>query len=243
MTICKLCGNARKLIDAHIIPKSFWNLNHNEIGPLAIVSSAPNWRPKRSQQGPYDQNILCEECDNKLGLFDQHVVETLVKVDGVPIVDEPGAKVMKYEKADPSKVHSFIASVAWRASKSQHYYFGRVSLGPYEDLLQASFGGNEDAQRQLDVFISEFDNRDTSFLNPQFNRFDGVKVLVIPANRFTFYVKVDKQKVPEEFRQLAIRPGSPVLSLVRKWQGSKQYEALRKLVMSNPRPTFWRKWN
>lgn len=91
-------------------------------------------------------------------------------------------------------MHSFIASVAWRTSKSQHYYFDRVSLGPYEDLLQASFGGNEDAQRQLDVFISEFDNRDASFLNPQFKRFDGVKVLVIPANRFTFYVKVDKQK-------------------------------------------------
>ena len=241
MAICKLCGNARKLIDAHVIPKSFFDFRYNHIGPLAVISSAPNRRPQKSPQGPYDNNMLCAECDNKLGRFDQHALENLVRAEGVPISDDPNIGVVKYDKADATKVHSFIASIAWRASKSQHYYFDRVRLGPYEELLQHSFSGVEEAQRNLDCFISEFDYKDAPFLNPQYFRFDGVKVLVIHANRFTFHVKVDRQRLPDEFRELVIRPGSSVLSLVRQWHGSKQREAMRKLVTSNPIPRFWKR--
>jgi hypothetical protein len=243
MAICQLCGIDRKLIDAHIIPKSFWNINQDGRGPLAVLSSRPNWQPKRSPLGEYDNNILCAECDNILGRFDQHFVENLVKAQGVPIVNAIGATVLNYDKADAAKVHALITSIAWRASKSQRDYFGRVQLGPYENLLKASFGGDVDAQAKLDCFMSEFDERNACFLNPQYSRFTGVRMLVIYANRFTFYVKVDRQETPEEFRNLIIREGRPVLSLVRKWEGSKQWQALRKLVNVNPRPKFWKKIN
>ena len=241
MTICQLCGRERPLIDAHIIPKSFWNIEQNKFGPLAILSSNEGWRPRRSQQGIYDKNILCDECDNKMGLFDQHAFEQLVKVRGSPVLNLPGLRALKYGGADAVMVHKFVASVAWRASKSKQEYFSRINAGSFEKILQDSFSGDIAAIKQLDCFIAEFDQEDLPFLNPQYSRMEGVRFLVIFANRFIFHIKVDKQKTPEMFREFIIKSGSPVLSYVRAWEGSKQKEAMRQLVWSNPKPKFWKK--
>lgn len=239
MALCQLCGNDRNLINAHIIPKSFWKFDKVDGRPLAVFSSRPNWRPQRSQQGEYDDNILCEECDNKLGVFDQHAYENLVIPIGTPYVKSPQVTALKYNGADGKIVHAFVASLAWRASKSQRNYFCRINLGPYEDLLRASFEGDVSAMEFLDCFIAEFDNRDGLFLNPQYSRMEGVKFAVFYANRFTFYIKVDKQKTPATYGELIVRAGKPVISVVRSWEGSEQHEAMVKVVKSNPRPNFW----
>lgn len=241
MTICQLCKCERPLVNAHIIPRSFWNVEQNEFGPLAILSSREGWRPRRSQHGIYDQTILCDECDNKLGLFDQHAFEQLVNCKGSVIFDFSGLRALKYVSADPVTVHNFATSVAWRASKSKQEYFSRVSAGAYEKILQDSFSGDIAATKQLDCFIAEFDQEGLPLLNPQYSRMEGVRFLVIFANRFTFYIKVDRQKTPEMFQKFIIRSGSPVLSYVRAWEGSKQKEAMRQLVWSNPKPKFWKK--
>jgi hypothetical protein len=240
MPLCQYCNNERSLISAHIIPKSFWNIDKEDGGPLAVLNSRSNWKPQRSQQGEYDRNILCEACDNKLGVLDQHAYENLVNVQGTPIVNSERARAIKYESADAKTIHAFVASVAWRSSKSKRDFSTRINLGPYEKIYFAAFNGDEDALKSLDCFIAEFDERNVSFLNPQYSTMGGVKFVVIYANRFTFYIKADKRKIPDIFRPFAITNGQPVLSLVRTWIGSKQHEAMVKVVKSNPRPRFWK---
>jgi hypothetical protein len=112
MGICKLCGVNAKLIASHIIPKSFWGLDRRGVEPLAILNNKSDRRPQPSRQGLYDSSILCEACDNKLGLFDQHAIEQLVRVAGTPLVhdgDELG--VLEYPGADPNIIHDFITEV------------------------------------------------------------------------------------------------------------------------------------
>ena len=239
MPICIYCGEERKLIDAHIIPRSFWQVDYTWKEPLALIGNSEPLRPKRSQHGIYDNNILCADCDNRLGLLDQHVTENMLKKAGS--VHAHGGAVLRYDNADPIKVFDFVLSIAWRASKSSHDYFKRVSLGPYENNAKAALMGDKDSRSKFDVLISEFNLKHTGFLNPHYGRFDGVRILTIYASRFTFYVKVDNQRIPYYFVPYIVTDGKPVFTIAREWEGSKQFQAMRQLVMQNPYPKWFPK--
>jgi hypothetical protein len=217
---------------------SFLHSNCN--GPLAILSGAPSSRPLRSPQGVYDSNILCEECDNEFGKLDQHGCETLLEAEGIPIAGEGDTKGFIYDKADGSKLISFITSVAWRASKSKHDYFNRVFVGKYEELLQASFRGDVNAQAQLDCFIFVYDKRNIPQFAPSYNLSDGIWTLVISANRFVLLIKIYEGKASSILESHAIRPGSQVLSLIVNWEGSSHKKVAHRIVKANSWPKFWK---
>ena len=67
--VCKFCGQEKKLIKAHIIPKKFYlGLK----GDRYLCINSQNCKYMIQQQGGYDSNILCGDCDNHiLGEFDK----------------------------------------------------------------------------------------------------------------------------------------------------------------------------
>lgn len=239
--ICEHCGNNGNLIKAHIIPECFWNAENNSVGPLAIFSDNQKSRPLRSNIGVYDENILCNECEDKFREFDEHGCKTLLQEKGILTLGEGGAKGISYDKADGSKLHKFITFVAWRASRSQHSYFSRVSIGKYEDLLKRSFNGDNIAQTQIDCFISEYDNGKIPQFSPFYELSDGVGTIVISAARFVFVAKIYDQIAPVVLESLAIKTGNTVLSLVIPWQESSHMKIAEAVVKANPWPRFWKK--
>lgn len=67
--ICKFCGQEKKLIKAHIIPRNFY-LDYKNEQYMEVDELSGKFTIK--QNGSYDKNILCAECDGKiLGKFDQ----------------------------------------------------------------------------------------------------------------------------------------------------------------------------
>ena len=66
---CKFCGQEKKLIKAHIIPKKFYlNIKNDRFSYINVETM----ECKHTQMGAYDQNILCTECDNHiLGEYDK----------------------------------------------------------------------------------------------------------------------------------------------------------------------------
>ncbi len=69
MKKCKFCGQEKKLIDAHIIPKNFYLMRKKD-RYLCINSKTCKYIIQ--QKGGYDSNILCGDCDNHiLGEFDK----------------------------------------------------------------------------------------------------------------------------------------------------------------------------
>ena len=75
---CKLCGEERPLIDAHIIPASFFR--DAQLGPevLQVLSNDPREYPRRAPQGVYDQELVCESCERKFGPWDGYAAELLI---------------------------------------------------------------------------------------------------------------------------------------------------------------------
>ena len=73
--ICKFCGQEKKLIKAHIIPRNFYLARKND-KYLCINSKTGEYTYQ--QQGGYDSNILCKDCDNHiLGEFDKEGYQVL----------------------------------------------------------------------------------------------------------------------------------------------------------------------
>lgn len=159
MPTCKLCGNDRKLIDAHIIPRAFWRLPPAGEDAAKILSNSKGVHPRRMLEGVYDPNILCGECDGQLGKLDQHAAESLLHARPDNIKGFRQLMGRRYEEADPARLRLFIASVAWRAPISHQTFFARVSLGPYEELIKRALQQGINNSR-VECVLGEFDKED-----------------------------------------------------------------------------------
>ena len=132
--ICKFCGQEKKLIKAHIIPKNFY-IARKEDRYLLINSKTRKYAYK--QNGGYDSNILCRDCDNHiLGEFDKEGYRVLFddfnKYQYVHT--HPQGKIYQLDSNnfDYTKLRNFFISILWRASVSQLEEWSNINLGGYE---------------------------------------------------------------------------------------------------------------
>ncbi len=76
-SVCKFCGQKKKLIGAHIIPKHFYLNYKNEDYQLLDPF---NCKCNAQQSGAKDKTILCSDCDNKIiGKFDDEGYKVLLQ--------------------------------------------------------------------------------------------------------------------------------------------------------------------
>ncbi|MBB3944724.1 hypothetical protein GGQ73_000649 [Rhizobium skierniewicense] len=227
--LCKLCGEEKKLIKSHVIPKAFFPNS----ATTKLLSSDKFQFPRKAPIGVYDEGILCAACDSNLGIFDQAAAEQLLtKVGHVPPETDGLARV--YHVTDTELIRRFVISVAWRAHHSTHAMFRSVHLGPYETLFKHEV--LEPTTQRTSVCVTEFDNRNVPFLSPAVDRFENVRFLRIYAARFLFLVKVDKQRMPSDFENLDIahRDRDFIGSVVQSWRGSGEELAMREMVTLTP---------
>ena len=73
--ICKFCDADGKLVDAHIVPKAFYQKEADH--PFMVMNATRADRPKRSQKGLWDDTILCEVCEARFAPLDTYAAENL----------------------------------------------------------------------------------------------------------------------------------------------------------------------
>lgn len=118
MGICLFCNKEKDLIDAHIIPRWAYDFLYPQEGPqqreaLILVGK---FKPKKRWIGTYDQNILCAECDNYLGKFDDYGKKIFLDS---PLEGYPGTSgAYLIPNVDLKKLKLFVLSVIWRMSIS-----------------------------------------------------------------------------------------------------------------------------
>lgn len=131
---CKFCGQEKKLIKAHIIPKKLY-LGIKDDRFLCINSKTGKYTFQ--QQGGYDSNILCTDCDNHiLGEFDKEGYRILFgdfsKYKCMQV--HPQYKIYQIDNTnfDYAKLRKFFISILWRASVSKLEEWSNINLGGYE---------------------------------------------------------------------------------------------------------------
>ncbi len=240
MAFCRLCRKSRKLINAHIIPRSFYVALDNSEGPMKIVASQPGAYARRSPNGIYDPNILCAECDNAIGgQLETHAVEQLLRPRERLAVSDSGTHLAHiYAGADPNRIFRFIASIAWRASVSTQAFFRSFDIGLWEEQLRPILLDREFSlsahQPDFDANIVEFDQWSVPFLLPFRTRIEGLSYLCIFAARFCFYLKLDRRPTSDPLDETALSARTArgdTVTLLQCWKTSKERQAMREILL------------
>jgi hypothetical protein len=238
---CRMCGENRKLIDAHIIPRSFYEpLKENGQIPRIITDKAGVY-PKRSQTGAYDKEIVCGSCEQIFSPWDGYGYTFLFQDldDANYIWDRQRALAYNFGKCDVEKLKLFFLSVLWRASVSKQDIFRDVQLGPFEEKLRGLlWRGDSVDNSEFAIALSKFDApaNKTGILAPDRTRYHGV-------NHYRFYmagymavIKVSNLRASETFEKLYLFPGKNVYCIIRDFEKSGEYKALINAVLNAEKP-------
>lgn len=233
--VCQLCAQDKKLIEAHILPRSFYE-PLKECGQVPqIITDKAGIYPKRSPTGVYDKEILCDGCERVFSPWDDYGRRFLMRKisDDAYIRDRDEKIAYNMVQCDYHKLKLFFLSILWRAGVSKQPMFNRVQLGPYTERLRACIlaadpGGVEDYA----VALSRFDApaEEVGILNPDKTEYEGVNHYRLYLGGYMAIIKVTNKKPPAFLEGLYIAPGNDVIVLIREFRASKEFRAMINIV-------------
>lgn len=186
------CG-ASKTIEAHLIPKAFVMEVKSSRGEQHLVLHKNQRRPQVSNTGIYDKDILCGECDGRLGGYEGYAVSLLRRCRAQLV--EPG-KVVMVRDLDGDKMVRFAAGIAWKYAATTTAK-GRIDIGPYVNILRDVALKGAEIPTSIDVTMAriiELDGDVYYYRTPMPDRKDGVNVVRFCVGGFLFFLKIDKRR-------------------------------------------------
>ncbi|MFC1552236.1 hypothetical protein ACFL6P_06680, partial [Candidatus Latescibacterota bacterium] len=73
-----MCGKDKKLVESHIIPRSFIKETQYNDQNIKIYPADNNEYPQKSPIGFYDKELVCEDCEKIFGPWDHYAKELLI---------------------------------------------------------------------------------------------------------------------------------------------------------------------
>lgn len=141
---CRLCHtelNASNKCNAHILPQGMLKaMSPEEFGQLLIVGTDMG-KKKRAPIGSYDPNILCNSCDNKIGVYDKYALKF---IRTAKLEEHPVGVGWLIKSVDSHKLKLFCMSYLWRASITTRSEFRGTSLGGKHEERLRQFILNDD---------------------------------------------------------------------------------------------------
>jgi hypothetical protein len=206
----------KKLIDAHIYPRFFYE-------PLMnfLIDETPY--PKRSPIGAYDKYILCGSCDSSVigKEYDDYAKRVLLDQEGVisQIFSDASGKINVYkliDKAGYDRITRFFISILWRASVSQRDEFKGINLGPLEKFArQAILDFSYDYSKYFEVSIFYFKSLNTkvNLIPTKRIRLNKVNFYILSLGYFKVYIKCDSRPYPVEVSPLVVSAQNDILMI------------------------------
>jgi hypothetical protein len=122
----------------------------------------------------------------------------------------------------------------WRASCSDSDFFGKVKLGPYEELFRKYIVGESKFRfgpsEKNWIVLMEFDEIDVPILSPRYCKVEGINFLKFYFFNFMAVVKVDKRRVIGTAQYASLSQDRPVFSVLTSWRESKERKFMENLV-------------
>ena len=241
---CRLCREDKQLADSHVIPqalhKDFQGEGATDATDATEIYSQDQPHPKRSWTGVYGQ-FLCQQCEGSFGQYDEYGVDFVRKYrDGQ--AGEPLNGSLIASDVDYKKLKLWLMSILWRADACDTKMYKNVSLGTKwrNDLTRRikndSPGCSDDYAVMASLFRDEehfgVKNIGQSYMrDPGRVRCSGVNFYKFYIyGGFTFLIKVDQQKPPNERKQFLLREGEP-FAIERRAMSDSEINDFRRLAI------------
>jgi hypothetical protein len=233
---CVYCSERKPLVRAHAIPRALLNIPPQSTdGPPELVTNKAGTFPKRVPIGVYDSQILCARCEATFSEVDDYGARILLQETDslvtVPNNDSPEWHVLR--SYNYSILKRFFMAVLWRASVSEHDFYSKVQLGPYEARLAAMLRDeNPGTPDDFAVVLWIYDPHPVSTisLDPFATRVDDIHCYRFKLNRYVFWIKADKRPYPKEIREIQLKPTPPLIILHSPFADSQDHKLARALV-------------
>ena len=232
---CKLCGKDKKLVRAHIIPKSLWKPLFDE-QPPQIHSSVPTVDNKKSPVGVYDTGIVCAQCENIFSPWDDYAQKLLLADPSEKnYLMENGQRIAYVETSiDYAKLKLFFISLLWKAAVSNHYFFSRVNVGSFEPQLRRMIlKGDPGDPDTFSIMVAKCeDSLAPIILNPYPERWLDINFYRFYLAGYMAYIKVDRRPAPDFMGELALNPAKPLIIILRALRTSKDVKVMQDIARS-----------
>lgn len=222
---CPFCTLPGKRVDAHIIPRAFFEdisadgsvLKQRELG----------CHPKRIPVGVYDDGIWCQSCETKYGGWDNYAIDVL-RTPLEKFLVPPSAYELKIDK--PEELKLFFISLIWRASTSNQRLFNNVSLGGFANLAKSLLvSSSPGSVEHFSTIISFTDADELLIAEPIKVRYSGVLFYRFYLGRFTADIKVSSQPTPKELLSAVIGQ-KEILAILRTPRDVKLVSSASKIA-------------
>jgi len=242
---CKLCNRHKELVKAHVIPRSFMLKAKGQSKQLLEVRRNDAKEVLFWQNGIWDDQILCRDCEDGFTSWDDYGCRILRTPPGKNIAPETDPEVRAFiiDNIDYRRLKLFVLSVLWRSSVSSKPFFTRVKLGQYQSMI-ADMLLNQDAgsHDQFPVVLARLVNQElpTAIYAPYRHRSpEGVNFNVIFLPSIKILIKTDQRPLPPIFEPVALKPQpenilipmtlhsnelrtvDKTINIVRKWHSNR----------------------
>lgn len=234
---CKFCQHDNSLIKAHIIPEGFFRRLRSGNQAPTMLTNQPGQFPKKSPVGVYDSTILCRNCEDQFGDWDNYAQQLLQDepLNGKKIFS--GLRIIGYEVPtfDYTRLKLFFISLLWRASVSSHSFYGSISLGPYERKAKSMIENQDPGSpEEFGVFLAKFNHKlGTIILDPHHERWSGVNYFRFYLAGYVAYVKVDQRRTPSPYFRFIASEKRPLYIIARNLEASKELPLMQKILKAN----------
>jgi hypothetical protein len=198
--ICKLCKREREIRNSHIIPEFFYKPAYDEKHRLNLVALSDGQRKRYEQKG-IREFLLCDDCENKISAYEDHVRRVFYGKTGIFIKN---GNPIEISGIDYIKYKLFQLSLIWRASVSESTFFSGVDLGPHEEKIRTMIL-NERPGTKLDypclfmIFMLEGKDIIDGFIYPpQMIRVDGHRAyrFIFGGGFWIYFISKHTDKLP-----------------------------------------------
>lgn len=231
---CLLTGIEGKGVKAHIIPRSFYDLDY--LQPLEIITNSETGYNGKSFVGIYDKNIVTAEGERIFSPWDLYAHQLLISgCDSFEKIVLDGKVIaLRTPSYHYSNLKLFFISVLWRASVSTHPFFQHIRIDTFEPilrnaLLNADSGGKEFFSVTLAYFVDL--PTKTVMMDPLKEQYENVVYFRFFLGQYIAYIKVDQNPTPTLFEPYALSPDRPLVIIGREFHHSKEKSVVRNLVM------------
>lgn len=234
--ICRFCGENRKLVEAHVIPRSFHRINPRDRQPSRLVTNVEGRYTQKIRKGVYDASIVCEECERRFAPWDDYADELFLKSwDRFEKITDRGYEIgYSLPAFDYPLLKLFFLSVLWRAAASDHVMFSKIDLGRREAVLKKAIERSDPGSIDFfGVVLQAFDSTNVGILDPHPERFSGVRFCRFYLSHIIAFVKVDGRPFTELFSSMALGPGRPLVLLQKNFMTSPERRVMRRLVIAD----------
>lgn len=259
--ICKLCQKQKELIsESHIIPRQFYHkiaeivdkhfggVSHGE--KVTRIYSKEQ-KSKQKQSGLYVADILCKDCEQLLGKWDNYAQILLLERMELTKANLPSheAEYIEFKEIDYDKLKLFFMSVLWRSSivKDKSFlieydenlkltetcnFFEQVDIGEewqkqLRNLLLQEKAGDENI---FSVLLFKYNGIEANSVQPPIRCRNEVNYYRFRLASYGFLIKVDQRPYPREIKEFIITPNQALKLRVIDYKTTQEYQGLLSFI-------------